>query len=548
VNGVTGNIPRMRGLMQDTPLTIDTIFRHAETHHGDVPIATAGPKGVTRSTYGEWAQRTRRLGGVLDSLGISADGRVGTFGWNSQRHLELYFAAPCTGRVLHTLNIRLFPEQLTYIANHAEDEVVFVDRSVFPLLWPLIDTMTTVRHVVVMEDGGDCELPDDDRLLDYETLLADAQPVEFAVRDEGSAASMCYTSGTTGNPKGVVYSHRSTVLHTFGVLSANAFGLSVRDTAMPVVPMFHANAWGIAHAAPAAGSALVFPGPMMQPKALADLIVDEGVTFTAGVPTIWQGVLPELAGRAHKLRDIGCGGSAVPKALSEAYREQVGIPILQAWGMTETSPVASSGVLAARYDDADDETKAAQRSRAGMPLFGVEARIVDSDTLEPQAWDDTATGELQVRGPWCAKDYYDPDAGVQLSTEDGWMRTGDVAAMDAHGSIRIADRTKDLIKSGGEWISSVDLENAIMSHPKVAEAAVVGIPHPKWDERPLACVVVKEGETMTEEEVMEHLEPLVAKWWLPDAVEFIDEVPKTSVGKFSKKDLRSKFAEYSLPG
>ncbi|RZU33985.1 long-chain fatty acid--CoA ligase [Blastococcus saxobsidens] len=536
----------MRGLMQDSPLTIDTIFRHVEQHFGDVAIATNSPKGVTRSTYAEWAQRTRRLGGVLDTLGISADGRVGTFGWNSQRHLELYFAAPCTGRVLHTLNIRLFPEQLTYIANHAGDEVVFVDRSVFGLFWPLVDTMKTVRHVVVMEDGGDAELPDDPRISDYETLLAQAEPVEFDVRDEGLAASMCYTSGTTGNPKGVVYSHRSTVLHTMAALSPNAFGLSVRDVAMPVVPMFHANAWGIAQAAPAAGSALVLPGPMMQPEALAKLIVDEGVTFTAGVPTIWQGVLPHLAGKPHKLRDIGCGGSAVPKALSEAYREQVGIPILQAWGMTETSPVASSGVLPKRFQDADDATQAERRSRAGIPLFGVEARIVDSETLEPQPWDDQATGELQVRGPWCAKDYYAPDAGVELSTPDGWMRTGDVAAMDTDGSIRIADRTKDLIKSGGEWISSVDLENAIMSHPAVKEAAVVGIPHPKWDERPLACVVLNEGSSATEEDILEHLKPLVAKWWMPDAVEFIDEVPKTSVGKFSKKDLRSKFAEYQL--
>ncbi|MCZ2858608.1 long-chain fatty acid--CoA ligase [Blastococcus sp. VKM Ac-2987] len=536
----------MRGLMQDYPLTIDSIFRHVEQHYGDGTIVTNNPGGVTRATYAEWAQRTRKLGGVLDTLGISADGRVGTFGWNSQRHLELYFAAPCSGRVLHTLNVRLFPEQLTYIANHAEDEVVFVDRTVLPLLWPLIDTMKTVKQVVVMDDGGGNEIPDDDRILDYETLLADAEPVEFAVSDELRAASMCYTSGTTGNPKGVVYSHRSTVLHAMAAIAPNAFGFSVRDVAMPVVPMFHANAWGIAQAAPAAGASLVMPGALMQPEALAKLIVDEGVTFTAGVPTIWQGVLPHLAGQPHKLRDIGCGGSAVPKALSEAYREQVGIPILQAWGMTETSPVASSGILPRRFEDADDATKADRRARAGVPLFGVEARIVDADTLEPQAWDDTATGELQVRGPWCAQDYYNPDAGVELTTPDGWMKTGDVAAMDEFGSIRIADRTKDLIKSGGEWISSVDLENAIMSHPAVKEAAVVGIPHPKWDERPLACVVLREGESATEQDILDHLKPLVAKWWMPEAVEFIDEVPKTSVGKFSKKDLRSRFAEYAL--
>ncbi|GAB3352041.1 long-chain fatty acid--CoA ligase [Modestobacter lapidis] len=536
----------MRGLMQDVPLTVDTIFRHVEQHHGDVPIVTNNPGGKVRTTYAEWAQRTRRLGGVLDTLGISADGRVATFAWNSARHLELYFAAPCTGRVLHTLNVRLFPEQLTYIANHAEDEVVFVDRTVLPLLWPLIDTMTTVRHVVVMDDGGDAEIPDDPRVLDYETLLAAAEPVEFSVPDENSAASMCYTSGTTGNPKGVVYSHRSTFLHTLGVIAPNAFGLSVRDVAMPVVPMFHANAWGIAQAAPAAGSALVFPGAMMQPQAIADLIVDEKVTFTAGVPTIWQGVLPHLAGREHSLREIGCGGSAVPKALSEAYREQVGLPILHAWGMTETHPVASSGVLSRAFDDADEDTRATQRARQGIPFIGVEARIVEAGTIDELPWDDVATGELQVRGPWCAQEYYNPDAGAELSTSDGWMKTGDVAALDPFGNIRIADRTKDLIKSGGEWISSVDLENAIMSHPAVAEAAVVGVPHPKWDERPLACVVLKSGETAGEQEILDHIAPLVAKWWLPDAVEFIDEVPKTSVGKFSKKDLRTRFADYEL--
>jgi fatty-acyl-CoA synthase len=536
----------MRSTMQEFPLTIGGLLRHGTTVHADSEVVTATPDGIRSMSYADLGRRAARLANGLRSLGITGDQRVGTFQWNNAEHLEAYLAVPAMGAVLHTLNIRLFPEQLTYIANHAEDEVVFVDRSLLPLLWPLIDTMTTVKQVVVMDDGSRNEIPDDARIADYEALLAEADPVDFHVSDENQAASMCYTSGTTGNPKGVAYSHRSTVLHTMAATTPNAFGLGARDVAMPVVPMFHANAWGIAHAAPAAGASLVFPGAMMQPEALADLIVNEGVTFTAGVPTIWQGVLPHLAGRPHKLRDIGCGGSAVPKVLSEAYRTQVGIPILQAWGMTETSPVASSGVLPTRFDHVSDDERADQRARAGLPLFGVEARIVDADSLEPLPWDDVATGELQVRGPWCAQDYYNPDAGVELSTPDGWMRTGDVAAMDEFGSIRIADRTKDLIKSGGEWISSVDLENAIMSHPKVKEAAVVGIRHPKWDERPLACVVLNEGETATSEEILEFLRPLVAKWWLPDAVEFIDEVPKTSVGKFSKKDLRAKFAGYQL--
>jgi fatty-acyl-CoA synthase len=529
--------------MQDCPLTIDMIFRHVDEHFGDGTVVTNGPGGAARITYAEWARRTRHLGGALDTLGISPHGRVATFAWNSSRHLELYFAVPCTRRVLHTLNVRLFPEQLAYIANHAEDEVVFVDRSLLGQLWPLVDAMKTVKHVVVMDDGHGQEIPSDRRIVDYEELLAAANPASFHVGDENMAASMCYTSGTTGNPKGVVYSHRSTFLHALAVQAPNGFGIGVQDIAMPVVPMFHANAWGIAQAAPAAGASLVLPGPMMKPQALADLIVSERVTFTAGVPTIWQSVFPHLVGRKHQLRKIACGGSALPTALSEAYRDRVGLPIEHSWGMTETHPVAACSIVPPRYADASEEDKATLRVRAGTPLLGVEARIVDAETLRPLPWDDIATGELQVRGPWCARDYYDPDPGVTLLTEDGWMRTGDIAAMDPYGSIRVADRTKDLIKSGGEWISSVDLENAIMSHPKVAEAAVIAISHPKWDERPLACVVLRDGETATAEEIIDHLRPLVAKWWLPDGVEFIDEIPKTSVGKFSKKDLRARYAD-----
>jgi fatty-acyl-CoA synthase len=540
----------MKGLMQSTPLTINYLFDRAERYHRDKTIVTATGTGRERVTYGDWAKRTRKLGGVLDDLGISSDGRVATFAWNTARHLELYFAAPCTGRVLHTLNIRLFPEQITYIVNHAEDEVIFVDKSIFGLLAPLLPTFKTVRHLVVMDDGKG-EAPatiDGFEVHDYEKLLASGQEVDWHVSDENLAASMCYTSGTTGNPKGVVYSHRSTYLHTMGAMMADSVGVRESDVILPVVPMFHANAWGLAHAGVASGADLVMPGPDLSGKAIADLIVEEKVTVAAGVPTIWMGVLPELKGRdTRSLRAIPCGGSAVPKALSEAYRAQTGLPILQAWGMTETSPVAAVCTLSRADEELSDEEKAELRTTVGRIAFGVECRVVEPDTTREVPWDGETSGELQVSGAWIAATYYNDERAGDSFTADGWLRTGDVATMDVAGRIRLVDRTKDLIKSGGEWISSVEVENELMSHPNIREAAVIGVPHSKWSERPLACVVLEPGVAMTKEDVLAHIAPTLAKWQMPDDVVFIEEVPKTSVGKFSKKTLRERFAAHKLP-
>ena len=532
----------MQGLMQQYPLTLVHLFERAEKLFADKSIATAGRDGVARTSYGEWAERTRRLGGVLDDLGISADGRVGTFAWNTARHLELYFAAPCSGRVLHTLNIRLFPEQLQFVADHAGDEVIFADRSLLRLLWPLIDDLPSVKHVVVMDDG-DGDVPDDERIRDYEELLAAASPAEFRVEDENSAAAMCYTSGTTGNPKGVVYSHRSTVLHSMGTLFADTLAVSETDTILPVVPMFHANAWGLAQAGIMAGSSFALPGPDLSPKAIADLMEGERVTLAAGVPTIWMGMLGELEGRDFSsLRMILCGGSAVPRSLSEAYREKIGIPMLQGWGMTETSPLASVSRIRSTLADRDEDAKADIRATQGVVSPLVEIRIVDPDTDEVQPWDGRSRGELQCAGPWIAAGYFGGEGASQF-TDDGWLRTGDVAVIDPDGYIRLVDRTKDLVKSGGEWISSVELENEIMAHPKVREAAVIGIQDEKWGERPLACVVPEEGEELSADDVRDFLDGRVAKWWVPESIEFIDEVPKTSVGKFSKKTLRERFSE-----
>jgi len=543
----------MDGLMMDVPLSLTHLFGRAERYHHRKSIITNTRNGLVHTTYGEWADRTRRLATVFDQLGLSADARVGTFGWNTANHLSLYFAAPCSGRVCHTLNIRLFPEQITYIVNHAADEAIFVDRSLVPLLAPLVGTFTTVKHLVVMDDGADATFEPAGAgypaVHDLDTLLAGAEPLaQWPVLDERRAASMCYTSGTTGNPKGALYSHRSTYLHTMALMQTDSVGLCERDVVMPVVPMFHVNAWGLAHGAVTTGATLVMPGPDLSAPTLADLLVEQRVTVAAGVPTIWMGVLPLLEGRdTSALRTIPCGGSAVPKALSEGYRAVTGKPLLQAWGMTETSPIAAVCHLATTFDGIAEDEAAERRTYVGRVVPGVEMRVVDPDTLDERPWDGETSGELQVRGPWVIRSYHDDERSPESFTADGWLKTGDVAVVDEYGYLKLVDRSKDVIKSGGEWISSVDVENELMAHPRIAEAAVIGISHPRWQERPLACVVVKPGETLTRQEVLDFLDGRIAKWWMPDDVVFIEEVPKTSTGKFSKKDLRTRFADHQLP-
>ncbi|MGI8664745.1 MAG: long-chain fatty acid--CoA ligase [Jatrophihabitans sp.] len=539
----------MLGLMQDYPLTIESILRHGEQLFHSRTIRTQRVDDQERITFAELGVRARQVAGVLDTLGVSEGGRVGSFGWNTANHTALYFGVPCTGRVLHTLNIRLFAEQLIYTVEHAEDEVIFVDRSLMPLLAQFLPKLNTVRHVVIFDDGAAGELPEDPRLVHWADVVGDELDFSGRVTDENTAAAICYTTGTTGNPKGVLYSHRSGYLHSLIIQTPATFGVSTSDTVLPVVPMFHAMAWGLPYACVMAGASLVMPGPGMTPPALLDLLESERVTLTAGVPTIWMGMLPLLEGRdLSSLRRVVAGGSAVPKALSEGWRTAIGLPITQAWGMTELSPLGTVCTMRPEFDDASEDEKADIRATAGLPPIGVEMRIVDSETRAELPWDNEAAGELETRGPWIARQYYRTDAPGEQFSPDGWLRTGDVASISELGYLRLVDRTKDLIKSGGEWISSVDLENHIMAHPAVSEAAVIALPHPRWMERPFACVVVRDGQSLTKQELLAFLSERVEKWGLPDDVEFIDEIPKTSVGKFSKKTLRERFAERQLGG
>jgi fatty-acyl-CoA synthase len=540
----------MTGLMMDYPLTLTHILERAAKIYPNREIASRTGDGLMhRYTYREFHRRVHRLAHALDRLGVQRGDRIGTLCWNSSRHLELYFAIPCAGAVLHTLNLRLAADQLAYIVNHAEDKIIFVDASLVPVLDAIRSDLKSVGHVVVLGERDDPTRAD---AFDYEALLEAAPCGAFPWPriDEDAAAAMCYTSGTTGHPKGVLYSHRSLFLHSYGTCMADTFALSERDTILQVVPMFHANGWGTPYAGIMTGSRLVFCGRHLQPADLALVIESERVTFSAGVPTLWMTLYNYLESHPRdvsSLRMIVAAGAALPRQFVEDFERKHGVHFMLAWGMTEITPIATVTSLKSHLTGLPDEERFDYMARHGFPVAGVDIRIVDEQGAE-LPWDGAAMGELQARGPWVTGAYYNDTRSAE-SFADGWLRTGDIATIDAEGYVQIMDRTKDMVKSGGEWISSVDLENAIMAHPKVAEAAVVGVFHPRWQERPLACVVplAEHAGQLTRQEILDFLAPRMAKWWLPDDVVFIEAVPKTSVGKFNKRALRERFKDYALP-
>ena len=536
----------LEGLMQyDVPMSLQHAFERMHRMHGTSGevVTLRDPAGeITRISYRDVGDRSLRLAEGLNALGIVPGDRVATLMWNTHEHMEAYLAIPCMGAVLHTLNLRLFTEQLVYIVNHAKDRVIIIEDTLIPMVADIVDELPTVEHWIVVGDGDASVLGAN--VLRYEEFLT-AQSGDYTwpeISDDRQAAALCYTSGTTGNPKGVLYSHRSAVLHSMAVLTKDCFGVGKSDRILPVVPMFHANAWGLIYAAALSGASLVMPNSFLKAPSLAHLIVTERVTVAGAVPTLWMDLLryadehqPDLT----SLRIVPCGGAAVPRSLMEAFQERHGVTIIQAWGMTETSPL---GAVAIPPEHLEGEDHWRYRTSQGQVAPLVEIRIIGEDGTAQQ-WDGEATGEIQIRGQWIASDYYE-DATSAEKFQDGWLRTGDVAAISPDGYIFITDRSKDVIKSGGEWISSVELENELMGHPSVREAAVIAKPDERFTERPLACVVL-DGEASASE-LMEFLDGKVARWWIPDEVAFIDEVPKTSVGKFDKKRLRQQLADGHL--
>jgi fatty-acyl-CoA synthase len=526
--------------MQDAPLLVSGILRHGQQVYGESRVITVtGPAGeAIESSFTEVADRTERLARALERIGVGDSDRVGTFLWNNQTHLEAYLGIPAMGAVLHTLNLRLFPEQLAYVINHAEDKVIIVDAMLVPLLARVRDQLTTVKHIVV---SGAADTEALGEILSYEDLLAAEEPgYAWPTFDERQAAAMCYTSGTTGDPKGVVYSHRSTYLHSMAITSGSSLGINELDRVLSIVPMFHANAWGTPYGAFLTGADLIMPQQFLQAEPLTAIIARHRPTLSAGVPTIWSDLL--RYSQTHEvdlssLRMITAGGAAVPRQLIERYRDELDIELVQGWGMTETSPLCSLA-LPPRGTPPAEEIE--WRAKTGRVVPGVEIRVVAEDgSVLPN--DGESVGEFEARGPWVTGSYYGDPSRERF--HDGWLRTGDIGSLDRRGFMQISDRTKDVIKSGGEWISSVELENEVMAHPGVVEAAVIAVPDERWSERPMVAVVLEEGSSLSADELVAFLTDRVSRWWLPERWVFIEEVPKTSVGKFDKKVLRSRFAE-----
>jgi fatty-acyl-CoA synthase len=533
----------MRGLMMDFPLALPAIVRRCEQLFGHKTVVTRLPdRRVARASYQEVIDRAKRLAVALQELGVRRGDRVATLAWYSQQHLEAYLAIPAMGAVLHTLNLRLHHDDISYIVNDADDQVVLLDASLLPL-WEKVKPAVKVRQVIVFSADPSDPGPG---LIDYERLLASVDSSRFSdvTIDEGEAAAMCYTSGTTGRPKGVLYSHRALVLHSLAQGMRDCLGVSEADVVLPVVPMFHVNAWGLPFTCTMVGATQVFPGPFLDPDSLIDLFVKERVTITAGVPTVWMGLLQTLDANPGKydlsrIRSIVVGGSAASPAMIRGFQERHGLSMLHAWGMTEMTPLGTVCKVPSDLQEAPFEEQLKHRARQGAPQALVEIRARTDNGFAP--WDGKTMGELEVRGPWVAASYYNSSGPDDRFTSDGWFKTGDIVTISPKGCIELTDRAKDLVKSGGEWISTVALETALMGHPAVAEAAVVAVPHPKWDERPLAVVVLRPGQSATVDELREYLAPHFAKWWLPDAFEFASEIPRTSVGKFKKSVLRDRY-------